>query len=32
LTVSLMPAGLQKDLSVEQLADLVEYLTTLKKK
>ena len=29
--VSLMPADLQKALSVEELVDLIEYLTTLKK-
>lgn len=29
--VSIMPAGLQKDMSVNQLVDLVEYLTTLRK-
>lgn len=29
--VSLMPADLQKTMSVEQLVDVVEYLTTLKK-
>lgn len=30
--ISLMPADLAKTLSIEELADLVEYLTTLKKK
>ena len=30
--VSLMPAGLQKKLTKQQLVDLVEYLLTLKKK
>ena len=30
-SVSLMPQGLQKLLTVDQLVDLVEYLTTLKK-
>jgi putative heme-binding domain-containing protein len=30
-TVSLMPAGLQKLLTLEELVDVVEYLTTLKK-
>ncbi len=29
--VSLMPAGLQKTMSAQELVDLVEYLTTLKK-
>ena len=31
LALSLMPAGLQQNLTVEELVDLVEYLTTLKK-
>ena len=32
LTISLMPAGLQQKLTKEELLDLVEYLTTLKRK
>lgn len=32
LAISLMPADLQKNLTVKELTDLVEYLTTLKKK
>ncbi len=32
LSVSLMPAGVHEDLSVEQLVDLVEYLISLKKR
>jgi putative heme-binding domain-containing protein len=32
LAISLMPADLQKNLSVAELTNLVEYLTTLKKK
>ncbi|RIK79605.1 MAG: hypothetical protein DCC68_12755 [Planctomycetota bacterium] len=31
-TVSIMPADLQKLMTVEELVDVVEYLTTLKKK
>ena len=31
LTTSLMPAGLQRQLTADNLVDLVEYLTTLKK-
>jgi putative heme-binding domain-containing protein len=31
-TISLMPADLQKTMTAEQLVDVVEYLTTLKKK
>lgn len=31
-TVSIMPAGLQEEMSAKQLVDLVEYLTTLTKK
>jgi putative heme-binding domain-containing protein len=30
-TVSLMPADLQKQLTAQNLVDVVEYLTTLKK-
>ena len=30
--ISLMPADLAKAVSVEELSDIVEYLTTLKKK
>ena len=30
--VSLMPVGLNKDLTADQFADLIEYLTTLKQK
>ena len=30
-TISLMPADLPKILSTDEMADLVEYLTTLKK-
>ena len=32
LKTSLMPADLQKNLTVDELVDLVEYLTTLKKR
>ncbi len=32
LAISLMPGDLQKNLTVEELTNLVEYLTTLKKK
>lgn len=32
LSVSLMPADLQKTMNVQELADVVEYLTTLRKK
>jgi putative membrane-bound dehydrogenase-like protein len=31
-TISLMPADLAKTISIEEMADIVEYLTTLKKK